>query len=89
MRWLFGATVTLLIAATLILLYLGVESHQALCVFRNDLATRTQANDAFLQMTPAERVAKYGQLGRIPPSTIEQSLRSQQATLRSLDSLHC
>ena len=68
----------------------GVESHAALCVFKRDLAVRAQSSQTFLAMTLKQRIAKYGStLGAIPPSVIRVGLRGQEASLASLQTLHC
>lgn len=68
----------------------GAQAHAALCVFRQDLVGRRDDSQLFLTLTPAERIEKYGPaLGRIPSSVIRQQLKNQQATVDSLDALHC
>jgi len=62
---------------------------RALCIFRQDLINRRNQNEKFLSLTKAERVRKYGDLGNIPDSVIMNSLRGQNQTIASLDSLRC
>ena len=62
---------------------------RALCIFRQDLVSRRDQNLKFLSMTKEERVKKYGDLGNIPDSVIKNSLRGQNQTIASLDSLRC
>ena len=68
----------------------GAETHAAVCAFKADLERRVRDSERFIAMTLDQRIAKYGKtLGEIPPSVIRQSLRSQEATVKSLSSLHC
>lgn len=63
----------------------GANTHHALCAFKHDLIQREANNEKFLTMTPDQRIARYGPaLGAIPGKIIKQSIRGQQATLKSL-----
>lgn len=55
---------------------------QALCTFRRDLERRVETTSVFLKDNPK------GVAG-IPVSTLVVNLKNQEATLKSLDGLHC
>lgn len=68
----------------------GAETHDAICTFRADLQRRFDDGQAFLRMTPEERMKKYGpSLGSTPESVVKNSLANQQQTLDSLGALDC
>ena len=61
----------------------------ALCVFRSDLITRRDNTEHFLDLSPRQRRQKYGDLANIPLATLRAQVKSQTATINSLDSLRC
>lgn len=60
----------------------GLQAHEALCVFKADLAIRLDAAMKFVRDHP------HGLVG-IPVSVMEQSIRGERATLGSLSLLDC
>lgn len=65
----------------------GKEAHDALCVFKADLAARTAASRAFVEHPPREIFGI-----KVTPALIAQaqtSATNQQATLDSLGGLDC
>jgi hypothetical protein len=60
----------------------ATETHNALCAFKDDLATRHKNGQEFLKNHP------HGIEG-IPRETIKRSLEAQRDTLRALSDLTC
>jgi hypothetical protein len=66
------------------------QAQRALCVLKRDYQQRVNSTRRYEQMTPAERVKQYGPaLGSVPHSVIASSLKSLEADVHSLRSLHC
>ena len=95
-----GVIVCLIVAVLLLQTYLitrvsglagqGAESHRALCVLKADYAKRLSDSEAYLRLTHAQRVAKYGEsLGTIPNATIQTSIKNLQANIDALSDLNC
>lgn len=61
----------------------------ALCIFRSDLIQRRDANQKFLDLSPRQRIEKYGDLGKIPLTIVRSNIKAQNQTIASLDSLRC
>ena len=67
----------------------GAQAHAVNCSYRGYLLRQVADSKAFLAMTPAQRVERFGALGNIPAATIQRSLRLQEAAAASLDQLKC
>lgn len=67
----------------------GRQVHDAMCVYKASLVQDRDASLDYLAMTPAERHAKYPGIDKIPDATIRESLRKQEARIKSLRLLHC
>lgn len=68
------------------LAYFSIAAHSALCTFKSDLEQRLAANKALLE-EDGPIITAYGL--RVPRGVLETNVRSQEATVESLDQLHC
>lgn len=92
MRWRYWALVATFVAVLAALVVVihgnrvtaakGKQAHDALCVFKADLARRAVAGRAFLNEHP-EGIAG------IPAATLRTSIANQQSTLDALSDLDC
>lgn len=90
--WVYGIVVPLLIVAIIVVGYHdrtrfgrdGVQARRALCAFRIDLEARVKNTQAFLRTHPTG----LPELG-ISAGTMRNTLRNQQESIDSLDSLKC
>lgn len=60
----------------------GLQAHDALCVFKQDLQRRASSSAEFLRTHP-------NGIAGIPAKVLQQSLANQVSTIRSLDRLRC
>lgn len=68
----------------------GAQAYFAVCQYKGDLEQRAQQGRAFLNLTPAQRVKKYGAaFGHIPPATIRASVLNEERAVKSLAALRC
>lgn len=70
-----------------ILAWFSITSQYALCAFKGDLEHRLASNEEILANTSDPIIRAYGL--RIPRSVIQNNVRGQRATLKSLDNLYC
>lgn len=68
------------------LAYFSIQTHDALCTFRDDLERR--ANETAFYISQIELGIRPGIPG-ITTADLRRSLAAQKATLKSLDGLNC
>lgn len=67
----------------------GAAAHQAECARRATLLRTIGNQREFLDLTLAERIAKYGELGKTPDTTVRASIANERVELRSYRALRC
>lgn len=67
----------------------GKEAHDALCVYKGGLQDAVRKSEQFLDLTVTERVAKYGEVGRIPDPVLKSQLARQRKAVADLRTLTC
>lgn len=68
----------------------GALAHQALCAQRDNLREAVRRGEQFLNLTPEQRVRRYGQLlGSVPASTVRAQLVGQRRALQAYQRLGC
>lgn len=67
----------------------GKEAHDALCVYKGGLVDAADKSAKFLSMSVPERVAKYGEVGRIPDPVLKAQLARQRKAIADLRKLTC
>ena len=87
------ATSVLFLVVVCVVIYVLITAQtnkNALCNFVSDIEHRATASQEFLDMTPSERVKKFGPaVGSMPESVIENQLANQRKTIESLSELNC
>lgn len=68
----------------------GEQAHRALCAQKASSRQALDRNQAYLRMSPDERIRRYGPIfGNVPDSVIHQQILAQRRTLRSYRDLSC
>lgn len=99
-KWLYAiactvALVLALVAVADVALQARADSRQALkdktagCALRSYYENQAAQSEAFLKLTLAERIQKYGAIGNIPNSVIESGLDKERGIVRALAPLDC
>lgn len=76
----------MLLLLTAVFIFFLLQTHGALCTLRGDLQDRVDRSKAYLAEHPGD--LKFGDTV-IPRSQFESQVANQEATLKSLDELHC
>lgn len=80
LAWLQLWALVLLALSVALLALLALQSHSALCTFKDDLETRRDTTRAFIE-------SHHEGIPGISRADLDRSLAGQEATLRSLGSL--
>lgn len=67
----------------------GLRTTAAVCSLRSYYEGQAAQSTAFLQLTPEERVAKYGSLGDVPTSVIRAGLVKEREVVAALRPVRC
>lgn len=68
---------------------LALRTTTAVCSLRDYYAGQVRQSQAFLNLSPAQRVAKYGAIGDVPDAEIRAGLVKYRLVVSALSDLRC